>query len=142
MSAIDGDSPRRTTPLEVGIGLIERDGSYLIRQRPEGTSMAGLWEFPGGKVKPGESAAAATARECWEEVGRPVEVGPLIRRVVHDYPRGPVDLSYFLTHLCDPTAEPTPESGFRWVNATDLPAYTFPPANEALIADLASQGKP
>ncbi len=100
--------------------------------------MAGVWEFPGGKVEPRESPDEATARECLEEVGLPVEVGPLVRLVVHRYPHGLVELSYYQAHLSDPLSEPAPESGFRWVEAADLPFYTFPEANEALIAVLAS----
>ena len=125
-------------PVPIAIGLIERRGSYLIRQRPEGSTMAGVWEFPGGKVEAGESPEAATARECWEEVGLAIEVGPMVRRVVHQYPHGLVELSYYQARLSDPDAEPAPESGFRWVLAADLPSYTFPEANEALVATLAS----
>ena len=140
MTGGDADLPSRTTPLAVAIGLVERGGAFLIRQRPEGQSMAGLWEFPGGKVEPGETAAEAAARECQEEVGLPIAVGRLVRRIVHDYPRGPVDLAYFLARLADPGAEPDPATGFRWVRREDLPAYTFPPANEPLIALLAADG--
>lgn len=100
--------------------------------------MPGVWEFPGGKVEAGESPAEATARECWEEVGLLVEVGRFNRRVVHAYPHGLVELSYYHVQLSDPNAEPTPQTGFRWVKAADLPSYTFPPANDALIADLAA----
>ena len=125
--------------IQVGIGLIERGGSFLIRQRPAspGSPMPGLWEFPGGKVEPGETPAEATARECREEVGLDVTVGSLNRHLVHDYPHGLVELFYFHAQPTDPTSEPGPESGFRWVQAGDLPAYTFPPANETLIVDLA-----
>ena len=125
--------------IQVGIGLIERGGSFLIRQRPAtpGSPMPGFWEFPGGKVEPGETPAVATARECREEVGFDVEVGRLDRTFAHDYPHGLVELFYFHAHATDPAAEPGPESGFRWVRAADLPGYTFPPANDSLIADLA-----
>ena len=125
--------------VQVGIGLIERGGSFLIRQRPAtpGSPMPGLWEFPGGKVEPGETPAAATARECREEVGLDVTVGSLNRRLIHEYPHGLVELFYFHAHPTDPRAEPGSKSGFRWVHSADLPAYTFPPANDALIADLA-----
>lgn len=128
------------SPTRVGVGLIERGGSYLIRRRPagNGSPMPGVWEFPGGKVEPGETPAEATARECREEVGLSVEVGVLNRRTLHEYPHGQVELFYFHARPSDPTAEPAPESGFRWVRAADLPTYTFPPANEGLIADLAA----
>ncbi len=127
-----------SAPVRVGIGLIERGGSYLIRRRPEGSTMAGVWEFPGGKVETGESPSEATARECWEEVGLPIEVGPLVRRIVHQYSHGLVELFYYQARSSDPDAEPAPETGFRWVHASDLPSYTFPEANDELIASLAA----
>ncbi len=61
-------------PIAVGIGLIARSGRYLVRQRPDGTAMAGYWEFPGGKCEPGEPPEAAVVRECREETGLDVRV--------------------------------------------------------------------
>ena len=122
-------------PTRVGIGLIGRGGRYLIRRRPEGSAMAGYWEFPGGKCEPGESPEAATSRECREEIGLDVAVGRMIRRVVHRYPHGLVELYYYEGTL--EAGEPAPGSGFVWVDGTALPGYRFPEANEALIADLA-----
>ena len=124
-------------PIRVGIGLIGRDGSYLIRLRPPGSPMAGVWEFPGGKCEPGESPEAATARECLEEVGAEVEVGPLVRRVVHRYPHGLVELHYY---RCSTSGEPSSGSGFVWVLAAELPGYRFPEANDAVIERLAREG--
>lgn len=131
----EGDAPTR-----VGIGLIRRGGSYLIRRRPArpGSPMPGIWEFPGGKVESGEVPAEAAARECREEVGLDVAIGRLDRCLVYRYPHGVVELSYFHARPVDPLAEPDPATGFRWVRREDLPGYTFPPANEPLIADLAA----
>jgi 8-oxo-dGTP diphosphatase len=126
-------------PIRVGIGLIGRSGSYLVRLRPEGSAMAGYWEFPGGKSEPGESPERATARECLEEVGVAVRVGERVRRVVHRYPHGLVELNYFRCKLERPEAEPAEGSGFRWVPARELPGYRFPEANDAVIADLARE---
>jgi mutator protein MutT len=123
-------------PTRVGIGLVGRDGSYLIRQRRPGQIMAGVWEFPGGKCEPGESPDATTARECLEEVGVPVAVERLRARFVHRYPHGLVELSYYDCRILDPSAEPAEASGFRWVAAEDLPGYTFPGANEPVVAEL------
>ena len=80
-------SARSEQPIPVGIGIIRREGRFLVRQRPEGTVYAGFWEFPGGKCEPGESPAAATARECLEETGLTVVVGPLTAH--HDPPLSP-----------------------------------------------------
>ena len=124
-------------PARVGIGLVRRGDRYLIRKRLEGQAMAGFWEFPGGKCEAGESPEAATARECLEEIGIAVAVGPLARRVVHRYPHGLVELSYLVCRTVDPTAEPPASSGFIWVDAVALPGYRFPEANDDLVAALA-----
>ena len=126
-------------PTRVGIGLIGRGGSYLIRQRLSGQAMAGRWEFPGGKCEPGESPEAATARECLEEVGVEVSVGELIRRTIHRYPHGDVELHYYRCLIVGDRDEPAGDSGFRWVPAADLPGYHFPEANDAVIAALARE---
>ncbi len=126
-------------PVRVGIGLIGRDGFYLIRLRPPGSPMPGVWEFPGGKAEAGESPESATARECREEVGVGVTVGPLIRRVVHRYPHGLVELNYFRCRFEAEGDEPSADSGFVWVAAADLPGYPFPEANEAIVEALARE---
>ncbi len=125
------------TPIRVGIGLVARAGRYLIRRRPEGSAMAGLWEFPGGKCEPGEGPEAATARECREETGFDVAVGALLRRIIHRYPHGLVELSYYPCEPASPDAEPASGSGFAWVEADALPNYRFPEANGPILATLA-----
>ncbi len=99
--------------------------------------MAGFWEFPGGKCEAGETPAEATVREVFEEVGVNVVVDGLLHRVIHRYPHGLVELSYFRCRIEGTSTEPTPESGFRWVTAGDLPRYRFPEANDAVIEALA-----
>src|SRR3954466_7813162 len=116
-------------PSCVGIGLVGRRGRYLVRRRPEGSAMAGYWEFPGGKCEPGESPAAATLRECREEIGLEVNVGPLRREVTHRYPHAWVHLFYFDCTTRDPEAEPDPGTGFRWVPGAALAGLPFPEAN-------------
>ncbi len=103
--------------------------------------MAGVWEFPGGKCEPGESPEEATSRECLEEVGIGVVVGPLRVKIEHRYPHGRVELSYYDCWTVDPTAEPEIGSGFLWVAAVDLLGYTFPGANEPVLASLAAEGR-
>jgi 8-oxo-dGTP diphosphatase len=127
-------------PIRVGIGLIERQGAYLIRKRPPGSAMAGRWEFPGGKCEPGESPGEATARECLEEVGVEVVVGELFHRIVHRYPHGFVELHYYRCAIQDAASRPATDSGFLWVPAEELPEYHFPEANDAVIAALAREG--
>ncbi len=99
-------------PIPVGIGIIRRNDRFLIRQRPEGTVYAGYWEFPGGKCEPGEDPAVATARECLEEVGLEVVVGPLRRVSTYRYPHGLVRLHFYDCTTLDAAAEPPPFRAF------------------------------
>jgi 8-oxo-dGTP diphosphatase len=131
--------PSDLVPLPVGIGLIRRGDAFLIRQRPAGTVYAGYWEFPGGKCEPGESPAQATARECFEETGVHIVVGPLRRAVIHHYPHGLVELFFHDCVTDDPNAEPDPDAGFRWVPIEQLASLRFPEANEVILDELARE---
>ncbi|OJW24696.1 MAG: hypothetical protein BGO49_06565 [Planctomycetales bacterium 71-10] len=124
----------------VGIGIIRRvsDGRYLIRERPAGTVYAGYWEFPGGKVEPGETPGQTTARECLEETGLAVSADRLRAVVEHTYPHGRVRLHFFDCTPIDPAANPDPAC--RWVAAAELADYRFPEANEGILAELAAEG--
>ena len=91
---------------------------------------------------PDESPGAATLRECREELGIGIVLGPLRRVVAHRYPHGLVELHYFDCVTEDPTAEPDPAAGFVWVPAADLPTYPFPEANEPVLGELARAERP
>jgi len=134
--------PETETPIGVGIALVARDGRYLVRQRPPGGPMPGVWEFPGGKCEPGESAEKATQRECAEETGIDVNVGRLRRRTDYRYPHGWVELSYFDCTTVDERAEPDPSTGFRWVDAAALLSLRFPDANGPILDELANAAYP
>jgi 8-oxo-dGTP diphosphatase len=123
-------------PICVGIGLVRRGESYLVRQRPAHTVYAGYWEFPGGKCEPGETPAETTARECLEETGLVVVVGRLRRVIEHRYAHGHVRLHFFDCEPADALAEPAAESGCRWVPAALLTSLRFPEANEPILAEL------
>ena len=123
-------------PTRIAIAVVEHEGRYLIGRRPEGVPLAGLWEFPGGKIQPGETAEAAAARECLEETGLEVEVGDPYPAVVHQYSHGKVALEFF---ACRPLeTRQTPKDPFRWVLAAELSDYQFPEANGGLVAYLKS----
>lgn len=126
--------PEQPTP--AGIGLIERDGRYLVRIRPPGTVYAGYWEFPGGKCEPGETPAQAAVRECREETGLDVIVKRTRRVVVHRYPHALVELAFHDCVLAEPAAEPAAATGFVWVGARLLKTLRFPEANEAVVQEL------
>src|SRR4029450_4908426 len=81
--------------IDVVAAVIERDGLILIARRPAALHLGGLWEFPGGKQKAGESPEMALVREIREELGAGVTVGPLLERVDWTYPEKRVRLSFF-----------------------------------------------
>jgi 8-oxo-dGTP diphosphatase len=121
--------------VEVVAAVIERDGRYLITRRLEGTHLAGLWEFPGGKLLPGEKPEHALSREIEEELGVEAAVGELIETVDWTYPEKSVRLLFF---RCAVAEEPAPLEGqeMRWVAAADLLSYSFPEADATVIARL------
>lgn len=122
------------TPVCIAVAVVEHEGRYLVGRRPEGVPLAGLWEFPGGKVEPGETAAQAAARECLEETGLAIEVGLAYDLVEHDYEHASVRLSFFACKPAAPLREPKPP--FQWLTAAVLAHLDFPAANAALIGKL------
>ena len=125
-------------PVEVAAGLVFRNGTLLITQRPAGGHLAGLWEFPGGKRRPGESLESCLRRELREELGIEVAVGPLVESILHRYQEKTVDLKFFrccwLQH--EPQTLGCPD--FRWIQSQDLESYEFPEADARLLARLKS----
>ena len=115
--------------------MIEREGRILIARRPAALHLGGLWEFPGGKRKPGESAAEALEREIREELGAAVTVRRLLEVVDWTFPEKRVRLSFF---TCSIAGEPRPLEGqeIAWVTPAELPGYEFPPADATLVARL------
>ena len=123
----------------VAAGLIVRDGQVLIGQRRPDQPMASLWEFPGGKIEPGESAQQALARELSEELGIHAEVGPPVVRIRHHYRRGgAVDLQFFAVREFSGEIQNQIYQQVRWVKLTELTDYEFLAADRGLIRDLAA----
>ena len=120
--------------LPIAIAVVEQDDKFLIGIRPEGTSLAGYWEFPGGKIDPGETPAEAARRECLEETGLAVEIIGELDRVEHRYDHAKLELHFLAARLLDVNA--LPRAPFRWVPRNTLNQYRFPPANAALLEYL------
>jgi 8-oxo-dGTP diphosphatase len=119
-------------PTLIAIAVVEHAGSFLIGQRPGGVPLAGLWEFPGGKVEPGESPEAAAVRECLEETGLKVESLFRYPEQVQQYDHGQVQLVFIACRLSTPT-EQLPRSPFCWVARETLSQYEFPSGNRQLL---------
>ena len=122
--------------VEIAIAVVLRGDQVLIGQRPAGVALAGLWEFPGGKVEPGETPAQAAERECREETGLSVTAVGEYPQVEHSYQHGDVRLHFMKCELCAAPNDSTPRAPFRWVPRTELTNYEFPAANRALIQQL------
>jgi 8-oxo-dGTP diphosphatase len=121
--------------IEVVAAVIERGGRILIARRQVGSHLGGLWEFPGGKRQPGETAEAALTREIREELDAAVAVGELLDDVEWRYPEKTVRLRFFRCALeGDPRAAEGQE--IAWVARADMGGYEFPPADAGLVARL------
>jgi 8-oxo-dGTP diphosphatase len=126
--------------IEVAAGLIrDAAGRYLITQRRRGSHLAGLWEFPGGKVEAGETAAACLRRELTEELSATFAVGELAETVRWDYPDRTVVLHFFDCRLESGTIAPREQQGMQWVEPARLADYDFPPADRELIQRLSGK---
>jgi len=122
----------------VAAAFILREDTVLICQRRANQAMALKWEFPGGKIEPGESPSQALARELDEELGIHAEIGAPIVRVRHAYRNGgAVDLQFFAVHSFEGEIENRIFNDVRWVPLADLPSYDFLAADLGLIHDLA-----
>jgi mutator protein MutT len=125
---------KRLMSIPIAIAVVRRAGEVLIGQRGPGSTLAGLWEFPGGKVLPGESPAEAAARECREETGLAIQIGRLLAETDYDYPHGCLRLHFFEATAQDP--QQSPAAPYRWIPLADLRQYEFPPANASVLAML------
>jgi 8-oxo-dGTP diphosphatase len=124
--------------IEVAAGLIRDErGRYLITQRRKGSHLAGLWEFPGGKLEAGEAPADALERELTEELSATFAVGALVDTVRWEYPDRVVVLHFFDCRLASGEIVPREQQAMEWVEPARLATYDFPPADRELIGRLA-----
>jgi mutator protein MutT len=120
-------------PVQVTAAIIERDGAVLIARRPAGGRHPGAWEFPGGKVEPGESPRQCLAREMVEEMEVTVEVAGELARVRHHYPDLVIDLIAF---RCEITRGQPADIGcdaHAWAEPGSLGDYDLLPADRELV---------
>jgi 8-oxo-dGTP diphosphatase len=124
--------------LVAACALVDADGRVLLTQRPEGKKLAGLWEFPGGKVEPGETPEAALIRELSEEIGiatREPCLAPLTF-ASHSYDEFHLLMPLFVCRRFEGTARGLEGQALKWVRPRDMRDYPMPPADEPLIPYL------
>lgn len=124
--------------LVAAVALVDADGRVLVAERPAGKTMAGLWEFPGGKVMPGETPEAALIRELKEELGIDVRaacLGPFTF-ASHEYETFHLLMPLYLCRRWEGTVAAREGQRLKWVKPLDLAALAMPPADVPLIAML------
>jgi len=131
---------RRRTLVVAGL-IIGGDGRILIAQRRADQALGGKWEFPGGKVEPGEAPVAALARELREELGVTAEVGRIWDVLFHAYPE--FDL-VMLVYVCRIIGSPraVEVADLAWVAVAELPGWDILPADRPLVERLGAEGVP
>ena len=124
--------------LVVACALIDPDGRVLIAQRPPQKAMAGLWEFPGGKIEPGESPEAALIRELSEELAITVKEACLapFTFASHVYADFQLLMPLYVCRRWEGEPMPREHSALKWVRPRDLTQYPMPPADLPLIPML------
>jgi 8-oxo-dGTP diphosphatase len=124
--------------LVAACALIDADGRVLIAQRPAGKSMAGLWEFPGGKVETGERPEQSLIRELKEELGIVVKEDCLapLTFASHLYPDFHLLMPLYVCRRWEGFVKPQEGQRVKWVRPTELRDYPMPPADEPLISHL------
>ena len=124
--------------LVAACALIDVDGRVLIAERPANKAMAGLWEFPGGKVEAGERPEDALIRELSEELGITVRepcLSPLTF-ASHSYPTFHLLMPLYVCRRWEGTPQPLEHARLSWVRPNRLRDYAMPPADEPLVAHL------
>jgi 8-oxo-dGTP diphosphatase len=121
--------------IRVVAAVVRRGDALLVTRRLDRPGVPGQWEFPGGKVEPGEAEPAALRRELDEELGCEAQVGALLLRHAHRYPELDVDLAFY---ACALAGEPRPlgVAEIAWAPLGTLERYDFLEADRAVLADL------
>ena len=130
--------PPKKLLLVAAVALVDTDGRVLLAQRPEGKQLAGLWEFPGGKVEPGETPEATLIRELREELGIIVKADCLapLTFASHDYETFHLLMPLYVCRRWEGTVSAKERQELAWVRPQKLRDYPMPPADLPLIPAL------
>jgi 8-oxo-dGTP diphosphatase len=125
-----------TSPVQVAAAVISRNGRYLITRRKAGAHLGGLWEFPGGKREAEESLPDCLRRELREELGVEITEPVPFQTIRHEYPEKSVELHFFRCAITAGAAQPLDCDDLKWVTASELASFPFPPADRTLVKRL------
>lgn len=133
-----GEVAGRKILLVSACALVDTDGRILLAQRPEGKNLAGLWEFPGGKVEPGETPEETLVRELQEELGITTRVACLapLTFASHTYDDFHLLMPLYVCRRFEGIATGREGQALKWVRTASLRDYPMPPADEPLIPFL------
>ena len=136
-TAATGADPK-TILLVAAVALIDADGRVLLAERPAGKHLAGMWEFPGGKVTPGETPEAALIRELGEELGIDVHESCLapFTFASHAYPDFHLLMPLYVCRKWSGIVTAREGQRLKWVRPVRLGDYEMPPADKPLVAML------
>lgn len=138
---VSSDSPPASFTVVAAV-IRDHAGRVLLARRPAGRHMAGLWEFPGGKVHDGEAPAAALARELAEELGLEIAVGDPITFATHEEPGLRILLLFYEAAIRGGEPQAREAQEIAWVPPAELRRYPTPPADAALVERLAAAPMP
>jgi 8-oxo-dGTP diphosphatase len=120
--------------------VVIREGRVLLTRRAEGKHLAGMWEFPGGKLEDGESPEEALVRECREECGIEIEVAEILEVTHHRYPEKNLLLLFYRCALRSGEVRHLEVDEHAWVAPEDLGSYPLPPADARVVATIRALG--
>ena len=128
--------------MEVTAGVIWKENRLLLARRPPGGMLAGLWEFPGGKIEEGETLAACLAREIREELAIEIDVGEPLASVDHEYTHLSITLHALQAHWRAGEPQTIGVDAWEWVTVEQLDDYAMPRADRRILERLAADGRP
>lgn len=130
---------RTQLPVAVCAAVIEHQGKILITERPSNKQQGGFWEFPGGKIEPGESPHQSLKREIREELDIQIGIGPLLETVYHHYAWGSVLIIAYLCSWQEGEIKHLEVANHAWVDANELNGYRILPADQPILNKLCSR---
>jgi 8-oxo-dGTP diphosphatase len=122
--------------LKVTAAIIRQKGKLLICQRGAGGHCAFLWEFPGGKLEPGESKEECLIRECEEELGIQIAVGSIFAETTYQYPDRKISFTFFNAEIISGELTPKVHQQVQWITPEELKNYDFCPADTEIVNRL------